>query len=144
MARSLVSCCYYFGTIAVLVGHCLNSGCSYQDTPHVRPGWVMAEGTVSLNQQPLDDAKISFVPDSLANPKDQEKWFTAAILRGRFKVEIPLGDYKVRVQKYREGPGYVTVPTIAKQYNDNTILSAKVTEATFNELSFELDQSQDK
>ncbi|MBA2114119.1 hypothetical protein [Bremerella alba] len=143
MTRSLVSHSHYFWPMALLVCHCLSSGCSRQDTSHVRAGWVLAEGNVSLDEKPLDDAKISFVPASLKNLKDQEQWFTAAILKGRFKVELPLGDYKVRIQKYREGPGYISIPTIPKQFNESTVLTAKVTEATFNDLSFNLDQSED-
>lgn len=114
------------------------AGCEKKELQRIRPGWTLTKGTVTLDQKPLDDARISFVPQGLTPAKNQEKWHSTVILQGEFQIEIPPGVYDVRIQKYHEKPGYVLETTIPMQYDSKTTLSATILLDEPNELSFEI------
>lgn len=120
---------------AIVIG----TGCRKNEISQIRPGWTLTKGTVIMDKQPLDDARISFVPKGLSPPSNQEKWHSAAILKGKFQIEIPPGDYNVRIQKYKEEARFVLVPTISMKYDHDTTLSATIELDEPNELLFELE-----
>jgi len=102
-----------------------------------RPGFAIAEGEVLLDEEPLDRARITFVPQGDPNRTSKEDWIMATILDGHFRIEVPPGTYKVKIQKY-EQDGYDLTPTLPVRYDGETTLSATITEDASEPLSFQL------
>ncbi|HWL10479.1 MAG TPA: hypothetical protein VNQ76_18890 [Planctomicrobium sp.] len=108
----------------------------------ISPGNVFVRGTVLLDRIPLDGGRIAFVSEEAPDPKDEEQWHLAATTNGHFEIEIPPGRYHVRIQKYernRESRRSSDKPLLPRKYDQETTLSAEITEQGANSLLFELE-----
>lgn len=141
MNRYTVSQKRYVAILPLLLISCVfPAGCGGESAPPGRPGFAIAEGDVWLDEEPLDRARITFIPKNESSRKRKEDWLLATVLDGHFRIEVPPGNYTVRIQKY-EQDGYDLKPTLPDRYDSETTLSATITEDLSEPLSFKLTSS---
>lgn len=124
-----------FALAAVLAA---NLGCAGPTTPSP----VRVTGTVTLDGRPLADADADFTRD------DGDPPARAAVAGGRFETSLPPGKYRVSIKAYRPATKPVYAPPgmavdareqyLHPRYNSPTSLTAEVTAAGPNDLTFDL------
>lgn len=106
---------------------------------------VIASGTVSLDGAPLGWGSILFRnQDPAVDPGDAN--FPAAISRGKFKIEIAPGAYRVEISQERrepsqqesEGTPGPSTQVLPKKFNVESKLTATVAADGPNQFAFSL------
>lgn len=127
----------------VLSGVMLVVGCADTSGPKVTPR-VDVAGTVTLDGQPLDetDATISFQVGGGEAPA------TLPIKGGKFEGKAPVGEMRVEIRAMRQGEpvmmdgkpveGSGKFNVIAKEFNDNSELKAKIAAGGTKDLKFDV------
>lgn len=90
---------------------------------------IVVEGTVTLDNTPVADGDISFVPENQTLRTEAGK-----IQAGAYRLKAPPGKYKVEIRAMREIPGKkgpmgteaVFEPIIPPAYNEQSKLTADV------------------
>jgi len=125
----------HFGLVVLVL--CF-AGCSGSDDG---PKTVTVSGEVILDGKPLEDGEIVFLPADGQGRSDAGR-----ISEGHYSFESTLGEKKVDIQSWQEIPGTVkklesgeeggeVEQVVPAKYNDETTLTANVTdsgEKTFN------------
>jgi hypothetical protein len=125
----------------VLAGAVLAGGCGGGAT-------ITVKGEVTLDRKPLEEGKITFVPEDGKSPQ-----VVAPIKDGKYSLKAPLGAMRVRINSYvvkgkrkaYDAPDSplvdVLVDQIPERYNSRTELTANVTKGE-NVLNWDLRSKQ--
>jgi len=123
----------------VLLIFLTQSSCQNSHSPPARPGMVLIDGIVTLDQSPLDQGQVTLIDEELTNKDDDEQWRVASIVNGKFQLEAAPGRYQVQIQKYeyRSKP-WTAIPLLPERYNKKSTLTAEIKTDGPNKLSFNL------
>lgn len=130
---------YVIALILLLPGIGLFGGCQQSRELPIRKGRVIARGSVTFDRFPLDQGQIAFVRADLSDPTDRDQWYEASISNGQFEIEIPPGNYAVRIHKYKYDRKKTPEQLLPARYNEQTTLTAEIVEQGANRLSFPLE-----
>jgi hypothetical protein len=130
----------YLTLVAALLTCLGNLGCGGDDVANL-PDTVTVKGPVTLDGKPLPAGEIIFDSDA-----DVEKSSTAAgeIKDGKYTLEVTVGKKEVKVISMKKGEKDETglrleENTIPAKYNEETTLTAEVTQDGKNEFPFKLE-----